>query len=153
MRNNLAMKTSREETSTTNDRGDAARTLGLGLGQHTMAENEDNREGDKDRPEVAQVMVSGSPEAAAHGGGGAGTGETAAARQGRSCAVRAELRVGRRSAGHRRRRRGQGAAVSVGERRWRDSRRLRAGRRRNREARSKGAVGLKKNKPATKINI
>jgi hypothetical protein len=37
-----------------------------------MAENEDDREGDKDWPEVAQVMVSGSPEAAAHGGGGAG---------------------------------------------------------------------------------
>jgi hypothetical protein len=64
MRNNLAKKTSREETSTTNDRDDVARTLELGLGQHTMAKNEDEREGGKNRPEVAQVMVVGSPAAA-----------------------------------------------------------------------------------------
>jgi hypothetical protein len=38
------------------------------------------------------------------------------ARQGQSYAVRAELRAGWRCAGHRRRRRRQGAAVSIGER-------------------------------------
>jgi hypothetical protein len=59
MRNNLAMKTSREVTSTTNDQDAAARTLGLGLGQHTMAKSEDESESCKDRPEVAQVMVAG----------------------------------------------------------------------------------------------
>jgi hypothetical protein len=60
----------------------------------------------------------GSPAAAAHGGSGAGAAEMVAARQGRSYTVRVELRAGRRCAGHQRRRRRQGAAVSTGERRW-----------------------------------
>jgi hypothetical protein len=101
-----------------------------------MAENEDGHE-ERQGPAGGGAGDGGhgSPAAAAHGGGGAGAAEMAAARQGRSYAVRAELRAGRRCAGHRRRRRRrrQGMAVSTGERRWRDSRRVRAGRRRNHE--------------------
>jgi hypothetical protein len=131
MRNNLGVKTSREEISTSNE-GDAA-VQTLGLGQRAMAENEDGREG-RQGPAGRGVGDGGhgSPAAAAHGGGGAGAAEMAAARQGRSYAVRAELRAGRRCAGHRRRRRRQGAAVSTGERQWRDSWRVRTGRQWNR---------------------
>jgi hypothetical protein len=88
-----------------------------------MAENEDGHEGRQGLTRGgAGDGGHGSPVAAAHGGGGAGAAEMAVAWQGRSYVVLAELRAGRRCAGHRRRRRRQSAAVSTGERRWRDFR-------------------------------
>jgi hypothetical protein len=88
MRNNLGVKTSRAEISTSID-GDAA-VQTLGLGQRAMAEDEGGHEGSQELTGGgAGDGGHGSPAAAAHGGGGAGAAETAAVRQGRSCAVRA----------------------------------------------------------------
>jgi hypothetical protein len=82
------VKTSREEISTSIEGDDAVRTLGLG--QRAMAEDEGGREGSQGPTGGgAGDGGHGSRAAAAHGGGGAGAAETAAARQGRSCAVRA----------------------------------------------------------------
>jgi hypothetical protein len=53
MRNNLGVKTSREEISTSTE-GDAA-VRNLGLGQRGLAKHDDGREG-RGRSEVAQVM-------------------------------------------------------------------------------------------------
>jgi hypothetical protein len=116
MRNNLAMKKSREETSTTNDRDDAARTLGLGLGQHAMAKNGDEREGGKNRLEVTQVMVARHTGGRRRGGDGTAAAR-AAARRG---AARAEQRGGARAEAVRR-----GSPEEEGRtRRWRELRRL-----------------------------
>jgi hypothetical protein len=59
----------------------------LGLGQRAMAEDEGGREGSQGP--TGGDGGHGSPAAAAHDGSGAGAAETAAARQGRSWAVRA----------------------------------------------------------------
>jgi hypothetical protein len=58
MRNNLAMKMSRDEENSTTNEGDVAtRTLGLGLGRCAKTEIEDGREDCKDWTKVAQVVV------------------------------------------------------------------------------------------------
>jgi hypothetical protein len=54
MRNNLGVKTSREEISTSNEGDTAVRTLGLG--QCAMAEKKMVAREGRGRPEVAQVM-------------------------------------------------------------------------------------------------
>jgi hypothetical protein len=86
MHSNLRVKTSREEIFTSIEGDATVRTLGLG--QRSMAEDEDGHEG---RQGPARGGAGdgghGSPAEAAHGGGGAGVVEMAAARQGRSCSA------------------------------------------------------------------
>jgi hypothetical protein len=84
---------SRAEISTLIDGDVAVRTIGLG--QRAMAEDEGGRERSQGPAGGgAGDGEHGSPAAVAHGGDGAGVAETAAARQGRSYEVRAELRCG-----------------------------------------------------------
>jgi hypothetical protein len=146
MRNNLAMKKSREETSTTNDRDDAARTLGLGLGQHAMAKNGDEREGGKNRLEVTQVMV------ARHTGGRRRRGDgTAAARAAaRRGAARAEQRGGARAEQRGGADQGGSPEEEGRARRWRKLQRLGGGFGEKTAARARAAVGLKTNETGTK---
>jgi hypothetical protein len=86
MRNNLGVKMSRAEISTSIDGDAAVRTLGLG--QCAMAKDEGGRKGSQGPAGGgAGDGGHGSPAVVAHGGGGAGAVETAAAWQGRSCVV------------------------------------------------------------------
>jgi hypothetical protein len=78
MRNNLGVKMSRAEISTSIDGDAAVRTLGLG--QRAMAEDESGREGCQGPARGgASDGEHGSPAAAAHDGGGAGAAETGGA--------------------------------------------------------------------------